>query len=97
MTHYSTEELDQRIEQLLDCTLPDRPTADINVALKVADLMESRGYNFQIQDMCPKSLHETLWKAVFASQNSEYVAEAPQSAVAICTAAVAALDATETA
>ena len=97
MTPYSIEEIDKRIEQFLDCELPARPTADISVALKVADFMESKGYDFQLRDMCPKSLHETMWKATFTTSGTEFAAEATQSAVAICTAATAALDAAETA
>jgi len=97
MRQPTTMELDRRIERFLDCALPDRPTADIGVALKVADFMESKGYGFQLKDMCPHSLDQAMWKAVFIAADAEFAAEDAQGAVAICAAAAAALEAAEAA
>ena len=97
MRQYTTDELDQQIKQFVDFELPDRPTADISVALKVADFMESKEYGFQLTDMCPKCLNESMWKAAFMTSDAEFVAENGSAAVAICTAAAAALEAAEAA
>ena len=97
MDHFNTEELDRRIEGFLDLELPDRPTADISVALKVADFMETKGYSFLMKDMCPKSLDQCLWQAVFTAEDAKFSAEDSRPAVAICAAAAAALEAAETA
>ncbi|BDQ35529.1 hypothetical protein [Pseudodesulfovibrio portus] len=97
MQQLPTEEIDRRIERFLDCDLPDRPTADIGCALRVADFMESKGFGFQLTDMCPNSPDQTLWKAVFITADAEFAAEDVRGAVAICAAAAAALEAAEVA
>ena len=97
MRQYTTEELDRTIDRFLDFDLTDRPTADIGVALRVADFMESKGYAFQLTDMCPNSLHESMWKASFKTSGAEFAAEDGSAAVAICTATAAALEAADSA
>ncbi len=92
MQEYSMDELDKRLGQLLDSELPASPTSDVNAALLVADLLESNGYTFQLKDMCPKSLCDNLWRAVFTYKDEEFVADNSESAFAICAAAVAALE-----
>ncbi|MEF2232313.1 MAG: hypothetical protein V3571_15380 [Pseudodesulfovibrio sp.] len=95
MRRYDNEELDRRIQELIGSDFPDRPTSDISIALRVADFMESRGYTFRMTDQCPKSLSDCLWRAVFIASDAEYVAEDSRPAVAVCAAAVAALEAAE--
>ena len=97
MQQLTTHELNRRIERFLDCELPDHPTADIGCALQVADFMESKGYGFQLKDMCPHSPDQAMWKAVFIASDAEFAAEDAQGAVAICAAAAAALEAAEVA
>ncbi|MBG0790298.1 MAG: hypothetical protein H0S80_07370 [Desulfovibrionaceae bacterium] len=97
MDQHDTGELDRRIEEFLGQTLPERPTADLSAALKVADFMEAKGYSFKMQDMCPKSLNQCLWRAVFAAEGTEFAAEDSRPAVAICAAAAAALETNESA
>jgi hypothetical protein len=95
MRQYDSEELDKRIKEFTGHEFPDRPTSDISVALRVADFMESRGYTFRMTDECPKSLSDCLWRAVFTASNAEYAAEDSRPGVAVCAAAVAALEAAE--
>ncbi len=95
MPKYSLDELDNRLGQFLDPELPVRPTSDVNVALQVANLLESKGYSFRLKDMCPNSLSECLWRASFTNDEAEFAAENSQSAIAIGTAALAALESAE--
>lgn len=95
MPKYSLDELDRRLGQFIDPELPVSPTSDVNVALQVANLLESKGYSFRLKDMCPTSLSDCLWRATFTNNEAEFSAENSQSAIAIGTAALAALEAAE--
>lgn len=95
MPNYSLDELDQRLGNFLAPELPERPSSDVNLALRVAGLLESRGYSFQLTDMCPKSLSQSLWQASFSTGDMQFAAEDAQSAIAICSAALAALEEAE--
>ena len=97
MPKYSLDELDRRLGAYLAPELPERPSSDVNLALRVAGLLESKGYSFQLKDLCPKSLSESLWQAVFSAGDARFVAEDCRSAVAVCTAALAALQEAEVA
>jgi hypothetical protein len=54
-------------------------------------MLETKGFAFQLKDMCPKSLIETNWRATFLKDGATFSAENPQSALAVCMAAVDAL------
>ena len=95
MPKYTMEELDKRLGDFLDFDHPVQPSGDVNTALRVADFLETNGYGFQLKDMCQKSLCDNLWSATFTHGNTEFTAEDSQSSVAICAAAVAALEGTE--
>lgn len=92
MPKQNLDELDQRLGEYLAPELPKHPSSDVNLALRVAGLLEARGYSFQLKDLCPKSLSESLWRAVFTAGDARFEAEDCRSAVAVCTAALAALD-----
>ena len=92
MPEYTLDELDQRLGEYLAPELPEHPSSDVNLALRVAGLLEARGYSFRLKDLCPKSLSESLWQAVFTDGDTRFAAEDCRSAVAVCTAALAALD-----
>lgn len=86
------EELEKKLEDLLGSELPAHPAQNINAALQVAELLESRGFSFQLKDLCPSSMNETKWCATFIKNGTEFAAEDAQTAVAVCSAATAALD-----
>jgi len=93
MPDYNLEDLEQRLETLLESKLPSQPTTDLNAALQVANLLENRGYSFLMKDLCPRSLSECYWEATFSRDGDTFAAEAAQTPVAICAAAIAALEA----
>jgi hypothetical protein len=92
MTRYTVDELDERLCKLLKSAEEISPCADVNVALKVADALEAKGYLFQLKDMCPKSMSDSLWRAVFSINDAEFTAESSWPAIAVCEAAATALD-----
>ena len=85
-------ELENKLAQLLDTDIPAHPTQDINAALQLSDTMQAKGFAFKLKDLCPKSLSETMWRAVFSKSGMDFKAEAPDSALAVCAAAVEALE-----
>ena len=95
MPKYDLDELDRRLGAYLAPELPKCPSSDVNLALRVAGIMEARGYSFQLKDLCPKSLSESLWQAVFSHDDARFVAEDCRCAVAVCAAALEALDEAE--
>lgn len=84
-------ELEEQLGKLLEGSLPQGAASEINAAMAVAGKLEQQGFQFKLKDMNPRSLHDTQWQAVFMKDDMEYVAEHPQSAIAICSAAVGAL------
>ncbi len=91
MSEYTMEELDTALAQVLGAPLPGKPSANVNDALQVADLLESKGFTFRLKDLRPKSISENLWGAAFTMGEKVFTAENSQSSVAICRAALAAL------
>ena len=84
--------IETNLKNRLGPSMPDNAIENINSALQVAQILESRGYAFDLKDLCPKSLCDTGWRARFNMNDQEFTAEAPQAAAAICTAAFAALE-----
>lgn len=90
MPNHSIQELDAQLGEFLELPAQASPAGDINAALRVAELLQSGGYQFSLKDLRPKSM-ESLWRASFCVGGREFAAEDVQSAAAICAAAVAAL------
>jgi len=91
MSNVDVPELERALAQLMEIGLPEHPAADVTAALQVADLLEAKGYAFLLQDMCPRSLGDSMWRAVFSRDGAEFSADHAEAAVAVCAAAVAAL------
>ena len=85
------EILEKQLNQLLDETIPTHAAYNINPALELVKIMEIKGFSFQLNDLCPKKLTESLWCATFLKDGENFSAEYPQAPVAICAAAIGAL------
>ncbi len=91
MSDYTIQEIEGELVQLIESGLPDHPAADVNAALQVANLLEDKGYAFAMKDLCPKSMYDSMWRAVFSKDGDDFSSENSESAVAVCAAAIAAL------
>lgn len=85
------EQLEKQLEQLLGEAFPNQAVYDIHAAMELAVILETKGFTFQLKDLCPKSLNETAWRAIFFKENITSFADDPEASVAVCKAAVAAL------
>ncbi|BBD08801.1 hypothetical protein [Desulfovibrio ferrophilus] len=85
------EKVEKQLQQVFGDEMPANPTKDISAALQLAECLEAKGFSFAMKDCCPKSLDDSLWRAVFSKDETKFMAEDAQSAVAICVAAVDAL------
>ena len=90
MPEYSPRQLEDILGEYLDFPAQAHPAENVATALRVAGLLESSGYDFTLKDLCPKSM-DSKWRASFRLGEKEFPAEDAQAAVAICAAAVAAL------
>ena len=91
MSESLIDNLENQLRELIGAECSIHPAQDVNTALQVADQLKSEGFSFSLKDMCPRSLSETQWRAVFFKDDNEFMSEDAQSAVAICAAAVKAL------
>ena len=91
MSGSAVENLEEQLKQFLGESVPGQAVHNINAAMELAGILETKGFTFQLKDMCPKSLIETNWRAAFSREDAVFSAEAPQSSVAVCMAAVDAL------
>ena len=91
MSESIPEILEKQLKQHLGEAVPTRAAYDIHAALELSELLEAKGFSFQLKDLCPKSMSETRWRAVFIKDDKKFSADDPQSSVAVCTAAVNAL------
>ncbi len=91
MSESAVELLEEQLKQLLGESVPDQAVYNINAAMELAGILETKGFTFQLKDMCPKSMTETNWRATFLKEERVFTAENPQSSVAVCMAAVDAL------
>ncbi len=91
MSEPAVEILEEQLKQLLGESVPDQAVYNINAAMELAGILETKGFTFQLKDMCPKSMTETNWRATFLKDDAVFSAETPQSSVAVCMAAVDAL------
>jgi hypothetical protein len=83
--------LEKQLKQYLGQAVPFHVAHDIHAALELANILETKGFSFQLKDLCPKSMNESLWRAIFIKDGEEFSADNPQSSVAVCTAAIGAL------
>lgn len=91
MSESEVEYLNGQLKQFLGESVPNQAVYNINAAMELAGILETKGFTFQLKDMCPKSMTDTNWHASFLKQDKSFSAESPQSAIAVCTAAVDAL------
>ena len=91
MSGSAVKNLEEQLKQLLGESVPGQAVYNINAAMELAGILETKGFTFQLKDMCPKSLIETNWRAAFSKEEAIFSAEDPQSSVAVCMAAVDAL------
>nr|WP_319394416.1 hypothetical protein [uncultured Desulfobacter sp.] len=91
MSDSATENIEEQLKLLLDESLPNQAVYNINAAMELAGILENKGFTFKLKDLCPKSLVETNWRATFLKEGATFSAENPQSAMAVCMAAVDAL------
>ena len=91
MSESAVEILEEQLKQLLGKSVPDQAVYNINAAMELAGILETKGFTFQLKDMCPKSMTETNWRATFLKDDAVFSVENPQSSVAVCMAAVDAL------
>ena len=91
MSESIPEILEKQLKQHLGEAIPTHAVYDINAALELAEILEAKGFSFQLKDLCAKSPNETRWRAIFLKDGKKFSADDPQSSVAVCTAAVDAL------
>lgn len=91
MSESIPEILEKQLKQHLGEAVPTHAANNINAALELSEILEAKGFFFQLKDLCPKSQNETKWRAIFLKDGEKFSADDPQSAVAICMAAVNAL------
>jgi len=90
----SESEIDLRIAKLMGDEKARAYCADINAALTVAQKMEQRGFFFQLKDLRPKKINESLWRAALRTPSgAEFAAQDENPALAICLAVLKAADA----
>lgn len=92
MPELSIKDIETKLHSLLGESIPAAPASNVNEALRVADALENKGYSFALKDLCAKSLCDTSWRASFTMNGQDVMAENPEAAVAICVAALAALE-----
>lgn len=91
MSESTSERLEIKLKECLGDAVPVHVAENINAALALSKIIEAQGFLFQLKDLCPKSMNETLWRAVFSKDGNQFSAEHPQSSMAVCIAAVGAL------
>jgi len=91
MSESKIEILEQQLEQHLGEAVPANVAHNINAALELAGTLENKGYSFKLKDLCPNSLTDTRWCAVFSKDGQEFASEDAQSPLAVCMAALGAL------
>ncbi len=91
MSQLLLEKLEKALKQCLGDEVPANVVHDIHAALELSEILERKGFVFQLKDLCPKSQYETQWRAVFSKDGKKFLADDSQSSVAVCMAAVDAL------
>ncbi len=84
------ETLEKQLKQLFGDAVPHQAVYDIHAAMELAEVLEGKGFNFQLKDLFPKSMTQTGWQASFSRDGMTFSADDSQSSVAVCMAAVGA-------
>ncbi len=92
MSELTDEQLEKRLDELLGDDVPAQVLQDVNVALLVADIVQTKGYTFHMEDLCRRSMDDCMWRVIFSKDGLEFSADDPRAAVAVCSAAVKALE-----
>lgn len=92
MSEQDIEALEHRLGELLDGDVPARPAMNINGALQLAERIQTMGFSFELKDLCARSLYDSAWRAIFAKNHARFEAQDEQAAVAVCVAALHALE-----
>ncbi len=85
------EALQQALRDILGDALPVEATVHINAALQLAGQLEAQGFAFRLLDARPRDPHSSLWRAIFTRQGRVFQEEDQEPALAVCRAALAAL------
>jgi len=86
--------IDSRIAKLMGEKEARAYCMDVNAALEAAQKMEQRGFFFQLKDLRPKKINESLWRAALRTPSgAEFAAQDENPALAICLAVLKAADA----
>ena len=93
MSESTPEKLEKKLKECLGKAVPAHAADNINAALDLAKIIEAQGFLFRLKDLCPKSMNETRWRAVFSKDGDQFSADHPRSSMAVCIAAVDALTA----
>jgi len=91
MSESIPDSLEKQLKQLLGKTVPIQAVHEIHGALELSTILEAKGFSFGLKDLCPKSLTDTQWRAIFTKDGKTFSADDPQSSMAICRAAAEAL------
>ena len=87
--------LKRSLEHCLGAPLPGDPARHVNDALELAARLEAQGFSFRLRDARPKDPVASLWKAAFTRDGRAFEDEQADAALAVCRAALAALQATD--
>lgn len=85
------EKLEEELKIRLGDVVPNNVAYDIHAALELAEILKTKGFSFKLKDLCSKSMTDTYWRAIFFKDGEEFSTDDQESAVAVCTAAIAAL------
>ena len=91
MSESIPEKLEKELKHLLGESVPARAAYDIHAAIELAELLEPKGFTFKLKDLCSRSMTDTYWRATFYKDGEEFSTDDSEAAVALCTAAIAAL------
>ncbi|OEU65561.1 MAG: hypothetical protein BA863_01480 [Desulfovibrio sp. S3730MH75] len=91
MSELIIEDLEKQLDEFFGAELPDRALQDVNVALQVAEMVKCKGYSFQMEDLCRRSMDESMWRASFSKDGEDFYVDDARAAVAVCAAVVKAL------
>ncbi len=81
-------EVNAALAQFLE--IPEKDyCGEIHTALEAAEVLQGKGFSFQLQDMCPKDMDKNLWRARFISPDEKEISEeSEEPGRAVCLAAV---------
>ena len=84
-------ELESQMAKSLGSKCPENSARNIGAALQAAEFLESKGFDFSLADLCPNNPEKTQWRALFAADGKEFLADDCRAPVAVCRAVLMAL------